>query len=201
MSSMDTLDVGQANEFKLACRRNDFTPEDLKHLCEGDTLSQVRRVLLGHASIVMPEHLIDLDADPFVPDGWKVEEHQKGGAFKWNPAEVKLHLDSGQKNGKRIEGDKLRKRLKGMPVLNANVLDYLLKNPQLIPEDWKKDEKGNIHYIFFWGTIYRYSVGRLCARCLCWSDGGWRWDARRLDLDWYGDDPAAVRASPPAHAA
>jgi hypothetical protein len=75
MSSMDLLDVGQANEFKLACRRNDFTPEDLKWLCEGDNLANVRRVRLGHAAITVPEHLIDCDANPFTPNGWKVEEH------------------------------------------------------------------------------------------------------------------------------
>lgn len=189
MSSMDTLDVGQANEFKLACRRNDFTPEDLKRLCEGDMLSQVRRVLLGHASIVVPEHLIDLDADPFVPDGWKVEEHRKGGQFKWNAAKVALYLSKKQQNGKWIEGHKLREELKGRSVFNANLLDYLLKNPHLIPEEWKGK------YVFFWGTVYRYSDGYLCVRCLCWDGGRWDWDYYWLDRDWNDPDPAVVPAS------
>jgi len=39
--------------------------------------------------------------------------------------------------------------------MNANVLDYLLAHPELIPEDWKNK------YVFFWGTIYRYSSGGL----------------------------------------
>lgn len=52
MSSMDMLDVGQAHELKLACRRNGVTPEDLKWLCEGTNLADLRRVRFGFAKIV-----------------------------------------------------------------------------------------------------------------------------------------------------
>lgn len=79
--------------------------------------------------------VIDCDADPYVPDGWKVEEHQKGGQFKWDASQMQLFLAEGQKNGKRIEGNKLRKELASQPVLNANVLDYMLAHPHLIPEE------------------------------------------------------------------
>jgi hypothetical protein len=155
----------------------------------------VQRLLSGASEIVIRKHLIDCDASPFVPDGWKVEDHQKGGQFDWSAASVKFHLDAGQQNGKYLEGNKLRKQLSGKPVLNANVLDYLLKNPDLIPEDWKKDEKGNTRYIFFWGTIYRNSDGSLCVRYLYWLDGGWRWDAYWLGHGWGDYSPAALRAS------
>ena len=155
----------------------------------------MQRLLSGASEIVIRKHLIDCDADPFVPDGWKVEEHQKGGQFEWSATQVAFYLDSGQKDGKYIEGNKLRKQLKGKPVLNANVLDYLLKNPDLIPEDWKKDEKGNTRYIFFWGTIYRSSGGSLYVRCLYWFGGKWNWNAGWLDRVWLGLSPAALRAS------
>ena len=56
-----------------------------------------------------------------------------------------LHLDKGQQNGKWIVGNALRKVLAGKPVLNANVLDYLLANSHLIPEEWKGKAT------FFWG--------------------------------------------------
>jgi hypothetical protein len=158
-------------------------------------MRQIRQVLLGHASIQVIEHLIDCDADPFVPDGWKVEEHQKGGAFKFDASKVQFYLDKGQQNGKYIEGNKLRKALSGKPVLNANVLDYLLKHPELIPDDWKKDENGNTRYIFFWGTIYRSSDGLLYVRYLCWGGGRWGWDAGWLDCGWGSSNPAAVPAS------
>jgi hypothetical protein len=171
--------------------------EALVNKCGG--MEGVQRLLSGTAEVVVKSHIIDLNADPFIPDGWKVEEHQKSGngsgALEWDATKVEFYLDKGQQDGKYIEGNKLRKALDGKPVLNANVLDYLLANPHLIPDDWKKDEKGDTRYIFFWGTIYRYSDGHLCARYLYWDDGRWRWSAGWLDRDWNGRCPAAVRAS------
>lgn len=41
----------------------------------------VQRFLRGESKVVSTKHIIDLDAKPFVPDGWKVEEHCPGGQF------------------------------------------------------------------------------------------------------------------------
>jgi hypothetical protein len=46
------LDVGQANELKMAFRRAGYEAGDVKALSEGDVLAQVREVLLGRARIV-----------------------------------------------------------------------------------------------------------------------------------------------------
>ena len=53
MSTLETLDVGLANELKLAFRRHGYSSEEVKRLSEGDTLGQFRNVLLGHAEIKM----------------------------------------------------------------------------------------------------------------------------------------------------
>ncbi len=143
----------------------------------------------------MTQHTIDCDADPFVPRGWKVEEHKKGGQLEWNSAKVKLSLSEDQKDGKYVEGNKLRKELADKIVLNANVLDYLLAHPQLIPEEWKKDDNGKIRFIFFWGTIYCHSDGGLYVRCLYFDDGEWYWNDYWLDGGWDGRVPAALLAS------
>ncbi len=141
----------------------------------------------------LTEHLIDLDTKPFVPDGWSVEKHNKGGQFQWDGAKVKLYLARGQKNGKVIEGNKLRNKLRKelakKHVFNANLLDYLLAHPHLIPEEWK--EKA----VFFWGTIYRDRGGGLYVRCLFWSGDGWNRDFGWLDRGWSGGSPAVVDAS------
>ncbi len=188
-----TLDVGLAAKLKVAFARNGWTEQLIDAACEGDKLGQFKQVLLGHAAINVVEHVIDCDAQPFVPDGWSVEEHQKGGAFKWDKATQKdaLYLSKGQAGSKYIEGNKLRKELsdKSTPVLNANVLDYLLANPHLIPEEWKGK------YVFFWGTVYRGRGGGLYVRCLCWGDGRWDWSGDWLGSGFDGNDPAAVRAS------
>ena len=137
-------------------------------------------------------HTIDCDAPPFLPDGWKgVEEHPQGGQLTWDKTAQQdaLYIAGGQKRRPGLRGDNLREELKGKPVLNANVLGYLLAHPELIPEEWEK------YRVFFWGTIYRDLHGFLCVRCLDWRDGGWRWHYSWLDLVWLDLDPAALRAS------
>ncbi len=195
MSEQLMLDVGQANELKLAFRKANYTNDDIKRLCEGSVLADVRNVLLGHAEVKTLEHLIDLNADPFVPGGWSVEQHQQGGPFKWDPKAVEFYLSEPQRKEKFIEGNKLRRELENKPVLNANVLDYLLAHPCLIPEEWKKDEKGRLRYIFFWGTIYRDSDGGVGVRCLYWHYGRWHCGGDWLAHGWYVGSPAALRAS------
>ena len=183
------LDVDQASELKAAFRRGDWTNAEIKKICEGNILADFRKVVKGLAEIKMIEHLIDLDADPFVPDGWAVEEHIKGGQWKFNPDEIKFYLFKGQKKDKDNE---LRKELVGKPVFNANFLDYLLAHPNLIPDECKKDENDNTRYIFFLGTRYRAPSGHLFVRCLSQSGGRWGWDYNRLDHEFIDDFFAVV---------
>lgn len=148
----------------------------------------VQRFLSGNAEVVVKNYVINCDADPYLPDGWKVEEHQKGGEFIWDASKVSLFLSENQKVD-TIEGNKLRKKLKGKPVLNACVLDYLLANPHLIPEEWKGK------YVYFWGTIYRSSDGDLWVRYLYWDDRSWDWDCSWFGNNWDDGNPAALCAS------
>mgnify|MGYP001356901996 CR=1 FL=1 len=145
-----------------------------------------QKVVIETAIVETVVHLIDCDADPFRPGGWKIVEHKKGGQFQWDLAKILLFLFDIQS----IKGNELRKKLKGMLVLNANVLDYLLAHPELIPEEWKGK------YIFFWGTIYCDSVGCLVVRCLHWNGVKWCWRYLWLGIDFHSGFPAAVlRAS------
>ena len=129
--------------------------------------------------------LIDCDADPFTPEGWKVEEHKIGGQIKFDSTRVPLYLSKKQKHGSII-GNDLRKVLASQSVMNANMLDYLLTHPELIPEDWKDK------YVFFWGTIYRSSDSGLFVRCLHWNGSRWGWLRRWLGDGFYSDYPAAL---------
>ncbi|MBI2175621.1 MAG: hypothetical protein HYU35_02730, partial [Parcubacteria group bacterium] len=95
-------------------------------------------------------------------------------------------LDKEQMDGKWIEGDKLRNELANKPVLNANVLDHLLANPHLIPEEWKGKT------VFFWGTIYRDQHDNLRVRCLSCRDDRWHWGAGWFGNSWSTRYPAAV---------
>ena len=140
-------------------------------------------------------HLIDCDAQPYVPDDLEIVEHMKGGQLEFDPLKILLHLEEGQKKTGKIVGNDLRTAFEGKPALNACVLDHLLANTNLIPDSWKKDEQDRIRYIYFWDTIYHDSEGGLYVRCLCWRDDRWSQDRRWLG-SYFGDQsPTAILAN------
>lgn len=195
MANNFALGVGQAHEMEMAMNRvGGWTAALVKMLSTGSNLADVRDMLLGRAEIVGPTTwLIDLLSPPLCPEGAKVEEHQTGNPVKWTEGFVGLYLSDAQRGG-CILGRELRKELKGKPVLNANALDFLLKHPLLIPEEWE----GEFKQVFFWGTIYRVLLtGDLYVRCLKWSklSGKWYESDRQLDCGFCGNDAAAVATS------
>ena len=180
MSSSELmLDVGQANELKLAFRRAGWTNDEIKKLCTGEFLAGVRNVLNGFSQI-KPSELIDCDAKPLVPNHGVlrmfVEKHQEGGLFRWDSTMVELFVTKSQRAGWVYSMDALLGELTGKSLLNANVLDYLLAHPSLIPKEWKEDADGYPLCIGFCGTTYRNPYGGLVIRCLFHQDGNWTWD-------------------------
>jgi hypothetical protein len=189
---MSSYTEGQIHQLANKLEAEGFTPEDITKLGQLKNLSDIIRGLFcGTHELRLVRHIINCDADPFIPSGSKVVEHRKGGQgqLEWNMKKVSLYLSELQKDGKYIEGNKLREELKAMPVLNANVLDYLLAHPRIIPEEWK-DESVN-----FWGTIYLSPDGHLSVRCLRWFGGQWHWDWNWLIHSFGSGGPAVVRAS------
>lgn len=122
-------------------------------------------------------YLIDTDAVPNIPDGWEVIEHKKMGEFIWDPSKVLLYTSKCQlaKRGmyENLFGSEVLDEIKDKHLMNANVLDHLLKNINLIPEEWKGKS------VLFWGTVYRadgYFDRESGVRCLNFhSDSGWGW--------------------------
>lgn len=147
-------------------------------------------------------YIVDCDADATIPPGygWTIERHIKGGQVRLERRGDTLYVDGKKvilqlvkrqtRNGV-IQGHELRRELDNgkLVLLNANLLDYLLEHPELIPDAWK----GKV--VFFWGTIYRRSGGGLYVRCLGWGGGGWDWDSGWLGGGWGSGSPAAVLAS------
>ncbi len=112
----------------------------------------------------------------------------------FSPTRVKFHLSNIQKRIGRFFGGKLRNELSQQSALNANVLDYLLHHQDLIPEEWKKDEYGNVRKIFFWGTIYRAEYARRCVRYLYCHNDKWYWDYEFVGFALNGYGVAALLA-------
>ena len=148
--------------------------------------------------------IVNCDVNPRVPSGLYLDgegtEHRKmgeavtlekraDGKLYANGKEVIRYRSRKQQGGSYIQGHKLRKELADVQVLNACILDALLANPQLIPEEWKSG------YTYFWGTIFRNAGGYLYVRCLYWDGSRWDWSYDWLGNDWYEDNPAACLAS------
>ncbi|MBI2068492.1 MAG: hypothetical protein HYT67_00050 [Candidatus Yanofskybacteria bacterium] len=177
--------------------------EGAKGILSGE-LVVVKRSEANRRWIKIDENTIavDLESSPGLPfAGAQVEKHigvggaifqkQADGLYR-NGRKVGLHLSGRQKGGKVVKGYELRDELTGKPVLNANELDALYDNPHLLPEEWKRDENGNIRFIFFWGTIYRNSDGGLYVRYIYFDGGSWDRVFSWLDRGWRGNDPAAL---------
>ena len=186
------LDVGQANELKLAFRRAGYTNAEIKKMSEGDLLADLLPLIRAYGktpTVTVPQHLIDCDVDPSIPNGLTIHSHTKGGQLTFDSSKITLYWSEKQKGSGIIEGYKFLKELANKSPLNVCVLDYLLKNPNLIPDSWKGKA------VFFFGTVYRNSDGRLYVRYLRWSgeqgysNYGW------LDDGWNDLSPAVLRAS------
>lgn len=218
---MSTLySVGQMNQLGDAFEVEGFTPDDVTKLKQFGNLAGIRSVLRGFAKIKpVAENAarvvtinettiaVNLGAAPKLPfDGAEIESHigenwviveKLADGLYVNGRKVNLYLSRRQQGGKHLTGYELREEVTGKPVLNANLLDALMDNLHLIPENWKKDDNGNIRYIFFWGTIYIYrdAYGDRYVRCLYFDGGRWVSRCDRLDYDWSSSYPAALRAS------
>lgn len=136
---------------------------------------------------------INTDLTPYLLfNGAQIECHKKNGKVTLDFNKLHFYLSEKQKNCDCIEGHKLRVELESKNVINACFLDFLMDKPYLIPESWKKDEKGNTLFICFWGTIFRGSNDRLYVRFLYFDNVVWRTGFSYLDLDWGGHELALL---------
>ena len=187
MEDMSSYTEGQVHQLVEAFeKKGGLTSDHLTKLGQSD-LSLLRGWLDGLSEIKPIECAIDCGADPFVPNGWKVESHQKDGIIRWSLQDTVLYLSKKQKDGGVISGYDLQKELAAKKVLNANVLDYLLAHQHLIPESWKGKA------VFFWGTIYRDASGNLYVRYLYWIGVRGVWHCHWLGSGFGSNFPSALR--------
>lgn len=152
------------------------------------------KFLRGELVVVEPvreNNVVDLDADPFCPNGWKAVEHLKAGKFSWNPTKVKLFFGEGQSTSGPVAARDLRRQAAPKRPFNANLLDWLLAHQEHIPEGWK-----SLPAVFFWGTIYRGASGGLFVRFLHRDAEQWSWDYVGLDSRVLGLVPPALVPAP-----
>lgn len=133
----------------------------------------------------------------FIGQGWSIVADQTD-VHSTNLAELDLtkvqHVTMLKDGESRIAGEERLKRLKGSGYirLDADIFYALWENKYLIPESWKEKVNGNIRYIFFEGTIFRYPDGCRCVLCLYWRDGQWHRHVDWLGLAWRAYGLSAV---------
>lgn len=174
---------------------------DLLNMIGG--IDGMNQILRGNAKVVIVRHIVNSTINPaknMESYDWEIEKHNGEGEFELDPSRLKLYVSEEQRNGKYITGSNLRKELEGnkdLVLMNACVLDYLLAHPDIIPESWKTDGKGEAPCICFWGTIYLRSGGDLVVQYLRWCGAGWYRSYHYVShTHWSSRHPAAILAPP-----
>lgn len=136
--------------------------------------------------------IVDLDADPFVPSGMRFEpdDHVRGGQRRFAASELCLYQSQWQANGGQITGEALLGELDRAGMYNANLLDFLVARPHLIPLECDG------YFVAFLGTIYTDGQGRRHVRVMYKDeDGEWTWMFVPVSLHFGGKNAVAVRAT------
>jgi len=135
---------------------------------------------------------IDTGVPAKIPNWAKdIKEHDTSlGVIEWSKEKYKdsLFFSPKQLAGKKVGAEELLALLKKqeIPVLNINVLNFLLVNKDQIPEEWRGKK------IFFWGTIISELGGRESV-CYLEEDGSnWISDHHWLDHELLSRMPAVM---------
>jgi len=153
------LDINLVNDLLSAFQHNGWSNSDIKTASQGDFLGTVLKL--------MNENYVNLNQTPEVPNGEKILHCNGGGLWKFNPKEIFVSGKYKYSQNELFENG-----------FNANLLDYLLKHLDLIPEDWKIFGK-----IFFPGTFYTTDNDFEQIRCITW---GTKWGTE-LEPKWWSE--------------
>jgi len=140
----------------------------------------------------MSGHWINCDAKPHVRQDLKYRKDDQvpgriRGKILWEKSKAGLWLSRGQGYGKMIRGATLLDEIKTLevPVYPVQVFDFLLKNPEQIPNAWKSNDT------YFWTPFYDGTS--IVIPFLCWKRESWISGYKWIGFDWYPRDPAAVQ--------
>jgi len=131
--------------------------------------------------------LFEPNATPIVPVGWELESHRIDNTPLWDLNKQLKFLVTPEQRRKPVRGTEIMKQIRTLPLVNVNLLDYLIDQmnagERAIPNEWKYDIQGQTRYIFFCGTIFT-SEGGLLVRCLYWNAYRWTPSFCWLDSFW-----------------
>ncbi len=151
-----------------------LTLEDTEKLMDKlGGINAVMAVLMDKAVLTYKQHVIYLGTPILHPLGYKISRHNGGDPLVWEPKNLHLYQNPAQQG----EAVSVRVLYEDLPddttLLNANVFDYLIKNPELIPEEWQQDEDGSDRTILFPGTVYYDGDKNYFVRAMKFNAGKW----------------------------
>lgn len=179
-------------KFEAAVRKAGWETKDIYLLANNEELcKEILSVLRGRSEIRLIEYIVDFDVGPMTPQGFEIRPEdqingRRNGKWIFSRKELSLHLAKKQKYGRTLVGNDLKDELDREPVMGAQLLDFYLRKPHLIPEEWKRKS------VFFWGTIYRGTNGCLYVRYLYWDGAAWDSDYLWLARNFGCRRPALV---------
>jgi hypothetical protein len=145
---------------------------------------------------------LDLAAEPRLPFPTAViASHDAGGVVDVERradglyvAAKKVVLFRSELQTAGVQGPQLYDELFGKPVLNANVLHFLMQNSEFIPDgpDWRKQDEGEDVMIYFWGTLFAHPNGDHCVSHMEWNGASWNWSCSSIQNWWLVHQPAAL---------
>lgn len=134
------------------------------------------KVVKGLAELTDIPYIVNLDAQPKTLTGYKASAHNGGGVFNFQHQSLDLFYP----NPERENGYKIRSALEG--PLNANMLDFLLGHPELIPQECQGK------YTCFFGTTYcSYRDDESFVRAIFYHQDRYQETLIPLDTD-FGDE-------------
>jgi hypothetical protein len=175
-----TITSGQLSALLKLLNEKGMTPERWNEISSSGLLADLcdrRTDLMNRAAVcvALGLNIIDGDGFPFPPKTHHVLSNHDLGQIYWDPDKAFLWSLPG---GQALKGLDLYQQIKDQPLLNAAVLEFLLRYPHLLPESWKDEE------VAFLGTIYSNLDGRQGVRVLYWDKERWDWEFADLDCHW-----------------
>lgn len=145
------------------------------------------------------EYVIDFDSEAVCPEGlkvasadWQIESRVRGLR---KPEKIQVYLlGIDLKPAHPLNKGYLilkELHLRGEDVLGAQLLDFYLKHPNLVPEEVKTGD-----WVGFWGTIYEGESNNMYVRCFQWDGTRFFQGRFRLGDLWTKSFKVAVLKSP-----
>ena len=193
MSSVSEFgkDLCLMGEVIVTGRKAGFTARDYGALAHSEeTMRKLRLILNGYGSMETDPHVVDGDAAPITLRGTRVDSHMPTGFFKWDPMRIQTFVTRAQLDRREatgVNGWNLRRLLQGMPVFNMNILEFIRKNKELAPEEWKRFR------LYAWGTIL--VSDEVFVPGIKWAGWGWDWCGKAL-YNTFGTEDAALVLAP-----